>query len=236
MAMPIKARFTKLDAKLARTTQTVNVQFNPTEFTLNKAAQLAEIAIPGLDAPLIQFVRGQTETLSLDLYFDSTEEDARMDLEAKPVTVKTDAFYQLIKIERSTHAIPVLLLEWGGTAFPGAQLTEEWVSQSRTAFQCVVESVRQKFTLFNPRGAPLRATLTVQLKEYKSLDQQVRELGLESPDHTHAHVVVQGDTLARIAERAYGESRHWRAIARHNGIVNPLLLAPGSTLEIPPIR
>ena len=35
--------------------------------------QFAEVAIPGLDAPIIQFVRGQSETLTLDLFFDSTE-------------------------------------------------------------------------------------------------------------------------------------------------------------------
>ena len=38
------------------------VQFNPTEFSLDKAAQIAEIAIPGLDAPLLQFVRGQARS------------------------------------------------------------------------------------------------------------------------------------------------------------------------------
>ena len=37
----------------------IQVQFNPTELAFSKAAQLAEIAIPGLDAPIQQFVRGQ---------------------------------------------------------------------------------------------------------------------------------------------------------------------------------
>ena len=35
--------------------------------------QFAEIAIPGLDAPLQQFVRGQAEKLTLDLFFDTTD-------------------------------------------------------------------------------------------------------------------------------------------------------------------
>ena len=49
------------------------VQYNPTEFSLDKGIQLAEIAIPGLDSPLLQFVRGQAEKLSVDLFFDTTD-------------------------------------------------------------------------------------------------------------------------------------------------------------------
>ena len=37
-----------------------------------KGAQIAEIAIPGIDAPILQFVRGQTQTLALELFFDTT--------------------------------------------------------------------------------------------------------------------------------------------------------------------
>ena len=75
----------------------LSVNYNPTEYTLNKGAQIAEIAIPGLDSPILQFVRGQTETLSLDLFFDST--DSGMDDSADSVTTLTDQFYQLVKID-----------------------------------------------------------------------------------------------------------------------------------------
>src|SRR5678816_4399814 len=33
----------------------IPVQFNPTEYTLEKGAQLAEITIPGIDSPILQF-------------------------------------------------------------------------------------------------------------------------------------------------------------------------------------
>ena len=49
------------------------VQFNPTDFTVNKAAQIAEINIPGIDSPILQFIRGQNEKVTLDLFFDTTE-------------------------------------------------------------------------------------------------------------------------------------------------------------------
>lgn len=242
MATLVKAKFRRLNTKVTPYTPTgkaVEVQFNPTEFTLTKGAQIAEIAIPGLDMPILQFVRGQTETMALELFFDSTEADARTDADALSVTEKTDAFYQLIKIDRETHAIPVCRFEWADKMFPGGGLTDQWASQNdlRTnGFNCIVENVRQRFTMFSPKGVPLRATLSVQLKEYKSLDQQITQLNLQSPDHTHTHVVQRGDTLAGIANKTYGDPREWRAIASHNNLSNPMALVPGMVLEIPPIR
>src|SRR3954451_24043483 len=76
--------------------ETFEVQFNPTEYTLEKSVQLAEIAIPGLDSPLLQFVRGQNERLTLDLFFDTTRKRGT-GAGAIPVTTRTDAFYKLVK-------------------------------------------------------------------------------------------------------------------------------------------
>src|SRR6266849_9749194 len=93
-----KAQFQRLSADGSFVGKPIEVSYNPTEFTLTKGVQLAEIAIPGLDSPILQFVRGQTETFTLDLFFDTT--DAGMGDSAKPVTALTDKFYQLIKIDR----------------------------------------------------------------------------------------------------------------------------------------
>jgi hypothetical protein len=81
------------------------VQYNPTEFSLDKGVQLAEIAIPGLDAPLLQFVRGQTERLSVDLFFDTTDDGTGAG--ATSVTTRTDPIYSLVKIEPAGHAPPI---------------------------------------------------------------------------------------------------------------------------------
>lgn len=234
--MTLKAKFERLDRSFnAVAGQSLTVQVNPTEFTLTKGVQLADIGIPGLDMPILQFVRGQTETLALDLFFDTTE--AGMGKGAKSVTAETDKFYQLIKIDRETHAPPVCRFVWGGANFPGSKMSEPWSSQNRAnGFQCIVESVRQRFTLFSPQGVPLRAVLSVSLREYYTLEQQIERLDLRSPDHTKAHIVKHGDTLGRIADDAYGDPRHWRAIADHNHIEDPLQLPAGMVLEIPPIR
>jgi hypothetical protein len=232
-----KAHFQRLRRDLVGIDGEVEVQFNPNELTFNKSAQFAEVAIPGLDAPILQFVRGQSETMNVDLFFDTTE-DGLLD-EAFPVTLRTDLFYQLIKIDRDTHTPPVCRFVWGDYGFAGSQMDGRWESQNASrhnGFQCVVESVRQRFTMFSTNGLPLRATLTVTLKEYKTLDEQIAEIFMQSPDHTHSHVVQRGDTLARIAASRYDNPQEWRAIAEHNGLDDPLDLRPGQILEVPPIQ
>ncbi|MFQ5857425.1 MAG: LysM peptidoglycan-binding domain-containing protein [Anaerolineae bacterium] len=231
-----KATFQRLDPNdLNRVVDELDVQYNPTEFTLNKGAQIADIAIPGLDMPILQFVRGQTETLALDLFFDTTE--SGMGEGARPVTEETDQFYQLIKIDRTSHAPPVCRFVWGVADFPGSKFTGRWASQNReNGFQCIVESVRQRFTLFSPEGVPLRVTLTLTLREYRTLRQQIEEIRFESSDHTQTHTVQRGETLTRIAGEAYRDPGQWRAIAVHNRITDPLDLRPGTVLEIPPLR
>lgn len=197
----------------------IEVELNPTELTLAKGAQIAEIAIPGIDSPILQFIRGQNERLTLELFFDTTDDG--LGEEATDVRDRTNQIYQLVKIQPRTHAPPRVLFTWG----------------EGLEFKAIVESVQQKFDLFNPRGIPLRATLSVTFREYKTLEEQLSELNLQSADHSKRRVVERGDTLTRIAAEEYDDPREWRRIAEANPEVvdNPRRLTPGTTLEIPPL-
>jgi len=218
-----KARIEILDKEAINAavglTEFIDVEFNPTDYTLAKSAQIAEIGIPGLDSPLLQFIRGQNEKLTLDLFFDTTsfglDEDSAVD-----VRKHTNSIYQLVKIQPATHAPPRLRFNWGSLCF-----------------KSIVESVQQKFTLFSPAGIPLRAVLSVSFREYKTLEDQLRELNLQSPDRTKRRVVKEGDTLNRISAEEYKDPHQWRLIAKYNAGVLPSLLrlVPGTILIIPPI-
>jgi hypothetical protein len=135
--------------------EVIDIQFNPTELSMDKSAKLADINIPGLDSPLLQFVRGESEKLTMDLFFDTTEQG--MGPGATSVTTLTDAIYGLLKIEPDGHAPPICSFVWN-SSFPGNDLPEKLGNQRRSSFQCVLESVKQKFTLFSTEGVPLRAT------------------------------------------------------------------------------
>jgi hypothetical protein len=200
----------------------IPVQFNPGEYTLSKGAQIAEIAIPGIDSPILQFVRGQTQTLAMELFFDTTQAG----MGEGPVTdvrTLTEPMYQLVKIQSNTHAPPRVRFFWG------AGLT----------FRAIVESIQQKFTLFNPSGIPLRASLSVSFKEYQTLEEQLKRLNLQSADHSKKRLVKRGETLALIAYREYGDPGEWRRIfdepSNADIIRNPRRLIPGSEITIPMI-
>jgi hypothetical protein len=196
------------------------VQFNPAEYTLSKGAQIAEIAIPGIDSPILQFVRGQNEKLTLELFFDTTA-DGMGEAPVTDVRTLTTPVYQLVKIQGNTHAPPRIRFVWG----------------QGIAFRAIVESIQQKFTVFNPAGIPLRASLAVTFREYKTLEEQLNELNLQSSDHSKQRVVRLHDTLSRIAYQEYGDSSRWRAIADeplNAGVAgNPRRLTPGTQLTIP---
>ena len=93
-------------AKLTITTEDGSTQipagYNPEKYSVNKAVQYAEIGIPGLDEPVLQFIRGQNEKVTLDLFFDTTEQgmvDNVADVRALTVDV-----YNLLKVDPETHA------------------------------------------------------------------------------------------------------------------------------------
>lgn len=196
----------------------IKVQFNPTEYTLNKGAQIAEIGIPGIDSPLLQFIRGQNERLTLELFFDTTADG--MGDSAKDVRKLTNSIYQLVKIQPKTHAPPRINFVWG----------------EGLSFKAIVESVQQKFTLFNPHGKPLRATVSVTFREYKTLEEQIAELNAQSADHSKQVVVSREKTLAQIASDEYRDPGEWRRIAdaNPNETANVRRLNPGTVLRIPP--
>jgi Contractile injection system tube protein/LysM domain len=197
----------------------LEVLFNPTEYTLNKGAQIAEIGIYGIDSPILQFIRGQNEKLNMDLFFDTTREGGT-GVGAVSVTTYTKSFYQLVKIQSKTHAPPRIRFTWG----------------TDLSFKAIVESVQQKFSLFSPLGVPLRATLSVAFREYRNLEEQLAELKFESADVSKQFVVSAGDTLSRIAAREYGDPALWREIAAANPSLPSLRrLPPGFILSIPPL-
>lgn len=206
------------------------VAYAPSELTFTKAVQFADVAIPGLEQPIVQFVRGNAETLNMDLFFDST--DAGTGAEAVAVTDTVEAFHKLVAIKGELHTPPLVRVSWG-EAFPGTAMGEAETAGEN--FTAVVLSVARRFTLFSPDGKPLRAVVTLALKQYATVAEQVAAINYQSADHTRLHVVAEGETLPLIAHDAYTDARRWRVIAEHNGLRNVRDLNPGDVLELPPL-
>lgn len=187
----------------------IPVMFNPPEYQLQVTNQFAEVGIPGLGSSLLQFVKGSAQTLTMELFFDTTDEGI-------DVRVFTALVMDLTSLNSETHAPPRLLFLWGSLIFP-----------------CVLESVTQKFDYFNALGMPLRARLNVTLKGNDTLQDLLGGIQLLSADRTKQWMFKKGDTLQKIAAQEYGDPNQWRPIARANQIDNPLTIPAGRSLKIP---
>lgn len=242
-----KLTFQKLDLEKRPDGDPIEVQFNPTEYTFEKTAKFGEVSLPGLDSPILQFVRGESEKLTLELFFDGTGDAGGGLMGAlgdalggggggtdapKTVVQRVDAFYRMVKISSALHTPPLVRITWG-QAFPGAT-TSESQAPSPT-FDAVVETVNRRYTLFDPDGVPLRCIVSLTLREYRTLREQLTELNLQTADHTRSHMVREGETLPLIAWGAYKDAARWRVIADANDLTDPTALVPGQVLDLPPL-
>lgn len=203
-----KAKISRKDEN-NKIVDTINVMFNPTTYTLSKSATIAEIGIPGLDYPLLQFIRGNSEDLKMQLFVDTTDsgEDANICL---------NKLHELIDVDGDLHAPPVCQFQWG----------------SRT-FDCVLTSLSQQLLLFDASGNPLRAKVDVIFKAYRNSEVQLKEIKHSTSDYTSYRTFIEGDMLSSIAGEEYHDPGLWRLIAEENNIDDPLSMAPGTILKIP---
>jgi nucleoid-associated protein YgaU len=197
----------------------VPVQFNPEEYTVSRDINYAQAAVPGLSAPLLQFAHGNMQTLEMELLLDTYEAHSgggTSNAAGGDVRTLVRAVTNLMNIDPSTHAPPVLLFTWGSLSFT-----------------CVLQRASQKFIMFRPDGVPVRARVQVTFDEFRNGDLEAKEVKRETADFSKLYVVAQGETLTAIAGRVYDNPATWRPIAIQNGIDDPSALAVGQRLLIP---
>lgn len=203
----------------------LQVMYNPEELKLEQGNTFAEVGIPGLGTPPVQYVRGKARTLSMELFFDTYET-------GEDVRTRTAPVVQLLDKDTREQAPPVLLFSLG-----------------RLQFQCVLVDAAQRFTMFLSDGTPARSTLSVRFQEYVRLDVEISQgLFFGSPTVSAAvnaagavvgisstvHVTSAGDTLSGLAGAYLGDPALWRLVADANGILDPFDLGVGRALVIPP--
>jgi LysM repeat protein len=187
--------------------------FNPEEYTLNRDNTFATQTIPGLSGPILQFANGNMQTLETELFFDTWDTDS---YDKRDVRDLTDQVVGLMDIDKELHAPPVLLVEWGSLAF-----------------RCVLARASQKFQMFADDGRPVRARLSVTFNRFIDPEREAREVDRQTADFSKVHVVVQGETLSRIATQHYQDPAAWRPIALANALDDPRAVTAGQALRIP---
>jgi nucleoid-associated protein YgaU len=192
-------------------------RFNPKEYTIAKTAEWKKTPAKGAkSAPKVEFVGTNPGTLQMELFFDG------WDSGSGDVSKDVDALLTLTKptstsLGKNKPMPPIIVFHWGTTS----------------SFDAHVKSVNAKYTMFAPDGSPLRATVTLQCEEVPA------EPGKQNPSSggvqgRRTHMAGEGDTLHSVAFEEYGDPSLWRGLADVNGIDDPMRLAPGTSILIPP--
>lgn len=189
----------------------IEVMFNPKEYVMEKKTPWSEVNVFGMDSPPVQFTMGERKCLNMELFFDTSEDKT----DVREFTSKVE---ELMLVNAQEHRPPILRFIWGSLSF-----------------DCVMEDLVQRFTLFDNAGIPLRAILKVVFKEYSTAATQLSNTRRESADHTKKMALREGETLSSISAREYNDSRKWRAIADANNIDDPENVSAGTIVELPPL-
>lgn len=138
-----KAYFVNIDAG-----GTFYVQFNPKELKLEDTASWKSSDEQGKPKPLLTYEKGEAAVLSMDLVFDSTDTGGS-------VQGRIDAL-------RAFLAATVTDSDEGGTSKRPPHINFHWASFK---FEGVCEKISASVLMFKPDGTPMRAKVSVTLKE-----------------------------------------------------------------------
>lgn len=215
---------------------TVECMFNPKEYTFSKQNSWVSKEVEGTNMALYEFGSGRPKTLSMQLFFDTYSNIKSGSLEGgAPKNVRkayTEAIWGMMEVDRNLASLngvdgtdkhvkgrpPIVVFQWGST----------WT------FKAVITSITERFTLFLSDGTPVRSTMDMafqQIQDEKAFPGTNPTSGGVGGERVW--VVNDGDTLAWIAYKSYGDSKLWRLIADANRLTRVRQLTPGTVLELP---
>lgn len=197
--------------------------FNPEQLEITLKTSWSGDARPGQQTPQLTFGGGESGTLSVELFFDTTHS-------GDPVTDYTDKLIKLTKID---------------TTLPGYDEAQQngrppWVKfhwGRFHSFKGVIDNLKLTFVLFSQTGEPLRARADLSMTQYEGEDDWPRQNPTSgTPAPARSHQVQPGESLDRIAATYYDAPTAWRRLAAANGIRDPFRLKPGTRIDIPTVE
>jgi len=205
--------FAEVELRIVEPTEdkaTIPLHFNPSEYKLKKENTFAEVPIPGLQSPPLQYVRGGARVLTMDVLVDTSDDLSNV---REKYVAKIEG---LLNQSEKLHAPPIVEFHWAEQVFRG-----------------VLQALEINYTLFHSDGKPLRAKLSLTLKEYRPVDVRLKSDKLTSSDVEKRYVVRAGETLSSVSAAIFRDPARWREIAVANGITDPRRIEPGTVLTVP---
>jgi len=207
------------DAPGKPTGERIEFQFNPKELTLTKTAKWKREAAKGAKKSGVpEFLGAEPAKLSVEMFLDASRE-----MDDSVVKAVEKLFSCCVPAtgttEKQKASPPWVRFQWGAI----------------TGFPAHIKSVTVKYTLFTVSGTPIRAVCTVQMEEMggETSGQNPTSGALAARS---VRTIVDGDSLASVAYREYGDPTRWRALAEANGIDDPMRLPVGRALLVPALE
>ena len=192
--------------------------YNPAEITTRKAANWNRPPARGArSASKPEYHGAGPQSFQMEVWFDAWD-----DTDAD-VTRSVNALLSWTKPTKASMTTvpqpPILTVDWGASkVFQG--------------YRCFLKSVSAKYVLFKPDGTPIRASCTIALEEVPD-DPPGTNPTSGSRESRRSIVLDEGDSLAGVAYREYGDPSLWRGIAAFNAIDDPMRLSPGTRVLVP---
>jgi nucleoid-associated protein YgaU len=197
----------------------IDFQFNPNQVLLSKSSQwTTQTSHKFRFASIPQFNGAEPYTMQLTIFLDSS-------LTPDGTTVQE-------AVEDLLHCCDVTIASIVADQPCTPWVFFQWGSFSTASFIAYIESAQATYTMFNQSGTPIRATCDLTITQIPLLTQGQNPTSGALDVH-RTHRVVAGDTLQSLAWREYGDATAWRAIARANGIDDPMRIPVGTELLIP---
>jgi phage protein U len=143
----------------------VDAQYNPKELQIDKSVPWQKHNKANANGLQLEFTGAEGRTMSIDLLFDGYEENTSVQdsvavLETLATVREPDSPED--DKRRPHHCVVV----WG-TVMGGGD----------NKFKCVIEQISTKYTMFSQDGTPLRATVTLKLKEAERVSMAAGDSG-----------------------------------------------------------
>jgi hypothetical protein len=138
----------------------IDAQYNPKELQIDKAIPWSKVNQSNqnnAEGIHLEFTGAEGRSMSVELLFDGYEEN-------KSVAPNIEILERLSTVDRLPLRNPP------PPPAPQHELRPHkcvvsWGQQGMPRFECVIESLSTKYSMFSDKGVPLRATCTVKLKE-----------------------------------------------------------------------
>jgi Contractile injection system tube protein len=212
------------------------LQINPEQFSRHFKVEFACPDEPSnIKAKTPQFTRVTSELLDLKFTIDGT---GIIPIQQPAIDAFTQVFalagdnanvaYVSTKIAQlqatvygiidEMHRPPFLMITWGKLVFIG-----------------VLEDMTHVYNLFDPSGLPLRAEVSMKIKEYVESSALSRAMSLLSPDLTRKRQVKSSDNILTLCEEVYEKPDYYLEVAKANNLSNFRRIEAGKELLFPPV-